>query len=73
MSQSGQPDFEKARAEAENTDMSAMFSGITELGAMAAQTYEMYETHVNAGFTNAQSLYLVAAIFTNNPGIPPGH
>lgn len=72
MAQSEQPDFEKAASEAANNpQFAAMFEGITELQEMAATTHELFQTHINAGFNISQSLYIVAAIFTNNPGTPP--
>lgn len=66
------PNLEDAvQAGVNNPDFAALFEDATELQSMAASAHEVFETHVNAGFTASQSLYIVAAIFTNNPGMPP--
>lgn len=69
-SQSEQPDMDKAIQEGM---MNFQFEGMTELSAMVAQTKEIFDTHVAAGFSDSQALYVTAAIFTANPGIAPDH
>lgn len=38
----------------------------------AIEFFGVYEANVRAGFTPAQSMYLLATQMTGNPGIAPG-
>lgn len=69
-----QPDFDKAREEAAAVGMPGFpdgMDGLTELEGLVAQSHEVYTTHLDAGFSPSQSLYLVGVMITNNPGNPP--
>lgn len=66
-----QPDFDRAREEAAAAGFPGMPEDMTELTGMVATTCELFESHVNGGFTSSQALYLVGVIMTGNPGIPP--
>ena len=45
--------------------------GFGDLDALAIHSNEIYQSHRRAGFTPRQSLYMVAAMITQNPGEAP--
>lgn len=63
-----QPDFKKA---IEESLQKGMPQGLTELQSMVAYSQELFQTHVNGGFSAAQALYLVAVMISGNPGTVP--
>jgi hypothetical protein len=44
---------------------------ISELTAMASQLHELYGAYLQAGFTDAQALYLVSQVASGGRGTPP--
>ncbi len=42
-----------------------------DLDSLAIHSNEIYQSHRRAGFTPRQSLYMVAAMMTQNPGEAP--
>lgn len=47
-------------------------SGITPMAEVMIGAFEIYTSHVQAGFTEKQALWLVAAMMNPNFGMPPG-
>ena len=47
-------------------------SGISSMTEAMIGAYEIYRSHVEAGFTPRQALWLVAAMMNPNFGVPPG-
>lgn len=45
--------------------------GVSALASQAGQLHEVYTEQIKAGFSEEQSIYLVASILTGSPGPAP--
>ena len=49
-----------------------MMSPVSPAEGTAIQLHSIHEANLSAGFSEAQSMYLLAVTMTGNPGIAPG-
>lgn len=52
--------------------MEEAFEGLNSMRQESVPLHEIYLSHVAAGFTPGQALYLLAATIVNDPGSAPG-
>lgn len=62
-------DFDQARFEAATQGVDLPPEG--SIADLAIHGHTMFCGHVEAGFSESQAVYIVAAMLTGNPGYPP--
>lgn len=63
-------DFEAIRKGMDGpTEMEEMSQ--SQLMSMAASHHELWQSHVDAGFTDSMAAYMTAVVLTGSPGKPP--